>query len=239
MSGCSNHRVLACTGIALSGLTALASLLDPGYHTLALWISLALISTSTLLLLLDRLSVTTVTVLTLLLSVTTAKLLGSPLMLLAPLALVATVAMATSRLDVLLSGASSTIALFTPLLDYRVTIATYVVLQAILALDTTRRLHSLVLLAALAVIPFGLTQALTAALLTTSLVLVAGGFIARIGCPFKVDSRLAFWGSVVGSLGVLAITWGGWTHLTSGLWILGFILVLSGALVPAKTIGYR
>jgi len=236
LSGCRGHRVLACLGLALAGLAALSSLLDASRATELLQVSLAIASLALLIVLVDSLLAATLILLLAVLTLASKAILSPPIFLI-PLALIASVILTLSpRAPVILAGLGAILALSHFLVGSSVILALYVATVSLLALVATRRLHSLVLLLALAMIPVGLEQALAASLLATILVVAAGGFIERVGCPFKVDSRLVFWGGVVASLGIVAMAVGGVTTLTSGLWILGLLLTLSGILVPSTPV---
>lgn len=239
MTGCRGHRVLACIGVALTALGALSTLLDPEYTIPLLKLSLAIISFSILSLILE--ASVTLLLFTILLLAPLALLEISPSMqpLLLPLTMIAPLAigLATARLEVLIASLGVVIASLTLVLNQDlavITIPAYMVLQAILAVLTTRRLHSMILLLALLTIPFGLIPALTASLLASLLVIAASGFIERVGCPFKVDSRVVFPGSIVSSTGIMTLSLWGLNDLTTGLWILGLLLVVSGVLVPTR-----
>jgi hypothetical protein len=49
-----------------------------------------------------------------------------------------------------------------------------------------------------------------------------------------VDSNVVFSGSLLASIGVVALALWGWGSLAAGLWILGFLLATSGVLVPTR-----
>jgi hypothetical protein len=232
--GCRGHRAIACIGLALAGLGALATLVVQGHALTLLKLSLILASLSTLTLLLDSLALLVAYTTLLLLSLASVKLLGAPVLVavLAPLTPIALRAL--SKPEVALSGLSTALASTLLLVEGALTLAPYIVAQAILAVLTSRRLHSIVLLAALATIPFGVTPAITASLLSTILVISAGGLIQKAGCPFRVDSNVVFSGSLLASIGVVALALWGWSSLAAGLWILGFLLATSGVLVPTR-----
>jgi len=232
--GCRGHRAIACIGLALAGLGALATLIVQNHALTLLKLSLILASLSTLTLLLDSLALLVAYTTLLLLSLASVKLLGAPVLVavLAPLTPIALRAL--TKPEVALSGLSTALASTLLLVEGALTLAPYIVAQAILAVLTSRRLHSIVLLAALATIPFGVTPAITASLLSTILVISAGGLIQKVGCPFRVDSNVVFSGSLLASIGVVALALWGWSSLAAGLWILGFLLATSGVLVPTR-----
>ncbi|MFZ8792393.1 MAG: hypothetical protein ACO2O2_00690 [Acidilobaceae archaeon] len=234
MYGCRGHRAIACIGLALAGLGALATLIVQNHALTLLKLSLILASLSTLTLLLDSLALLVAYTTLLLLSLASVKLLGAPVLVavLAPLTPIALRAL--TKPEVALSGLSTALASTLLLVEGALTLAPYIVAQAILAVLTSRRLHSIVLLAALATIPFGVTPAITASLLSTILVISAGGLIQKVGCPFRVDSNVVFSGSLLASIGVVALALWGWSSLAAGLWILGFLLATSGVLVPTR-----
>ena len=234
MYGCRGHRAIACIGLALAGLGALATLIVQNHALTLLKLSLILASLSTLTLLLDSLALLVAYTTLLLLSLASVKLLGAPVLVavLAPLTPIALRAL--TKPEVALSGLSTALASTLLLVEGALTLAPYIVAQAILAVLTSRRLHSIVLLAALATIPFGVTPAITASLLSTVLVVSAGGLIQKVGCPFRVDSNVVFSGSLLASIGVVALALWGWSSLAAGLWILGFLLATSGVLVPTR-----
>jgi hypothetical protein len=232
--GCRGHRAIACIGLALAGLGALATLVVRDHALTLLKLSLVVASLSTLTLLLDSLALLVAYTTLLLLSLASVKLLGAPVLVavLAPLTPIALRAL--SKPEVALSGLSTALASTLLLVEGALTLAPYIVVQAILAVLTSRRLHSIVLLAALTTIPFGVTPAITASLLSTVLVVSAGGLIQKVGCPFRVDSNVVFSGSLLASIGVVALALWGWSSLAAGLWILGFLLATSGVLVPTR-----
>ena len=234
MYGCRGHRAIACIGLALAGLGALATLVVRDQALTLLKLSLIVASLSTLTLLLDSLALLVAYTTLLLLSLASVKLLGAPVLVavLAPLTPIALRAL--TKPEVALSGLSTALASTLLLVEGALTLAPYIVAQAILAVLTSRRLHSIVLLAALATIPFGVTPAITASLLSTILVISAGGLIQKVGCPFRVDSNVVFSGSLLASIGVVALALWGWSSLAAGLWILGFLLATSGVLVPTR-----
>jgi hypothetical protein len=165
--GCRGHKAIACIGLALAGLGALATLIVQGHVLTLLKLSLILASLSTLTLLLDSLALLVAYTTLLLLSLASVKLLGAPVLVavLAPLTPIALRAL--SKPEVALSGLATTLASTLLLVEGALTLAPYIVVQAILAVLTSRRLHSIVLLVALATIPFGVTPAITASLLST------------------------------------------------------------------------
>jgi hypothetical protein len=232
--GCRGHRAIACIGLALAGLGALATLVVRDHALTLLKLSLIVASLSTLTLLLDSLALLVAYTTLLLLSLASVKLLGAPVLVavLAPLTPIALRAL--TKPEVALSGLATTLASTLLLVEGALTLAPYIVAQAILAVLTSRRLHSIVLLVALATIPFGVTPAITASLLSTILVVSAGGLIQKAGCPFRVDSNVVFSGSLLASIGVVALALWGWSSLVAGLWILGFLLATSGVLVPTR-----
>jgi len=232
--GCRGHKAIACIGLALAGLGVLATLVVRDHVLTLLKLSLILASLSTLSLLLDSLALLAAYTTLLLLSLASVKLLGAPVLVavLAPLTPIALRAL--SKPEVALSGLATTLASTLLLVEGALTLAPYIVVQAILAVLTSRRLHSIVLLVALATIPFGVTPAITASLLSTVLVVSAGGLIQKVGCPFRVDSNVVFSGSLLASIGVVALALWGWSSLAAGLWILGFLLATSGVLVPTR-----
>jgi hypothetical protein len=224
-------------GVALAGLGAMVTLLDHSHAPVFLRLSLITLSLSTLALLLDSLALLLVYTALLLLSLALVELLGAPLplVIIVPLIPVTLRALTPPRPEILISGLSVTLASTLLLVEETLILAPYIVLQSTLAVLMSRKLHSITLLAALAAIPFGLTPAIMASLLASILVVSAGGLIYRVGCPFKVDSKVVFSGSLVAIVGVVALALWGWSSLTAGLWILGFLLVTSGVLVPMRT----
>lgn len=231
---CRGHKAVACIGVALAGLGALITLVGHSYTPTLLTLSLIMLSLSTLALLLDSLALLVAYTALLTLSLALVKLLGAPLfiVILAPLIPIAPRALTSSRPDIIISGLSLVLASTLLLVEEVLILAPYMILQAVLAVIVSRRVHSIVLLAALAAIPFGLIPAMVASLLSSILVISAGGLIQRVGCPFKVDSKIVFPGSLVASAGVVAVALWGWSGLTAGLWLLGFLLVISGVLAP-------
>jgi hypothetical protein len=231
--GCRGHRAIACIGLALAGLGVLATLIVQNHALTLLKLSLILASLSTLTLLLDSLALLVAYTTLLLLSLASVKLLGAPVLVAVLAPLTPIVPRALTKPEVALSGLGTTLASLL-LVEGALTLAPYIVVQAILAVLTSRRLHSIVLLVALATIPFGVTPAITASLLSTVLVVSAGGLIQKSGCPFRVDSNVVFSGSLLASIGVVALALWGWSSLAAGLWILGFLLATSGVLVPTR-----
>ena len=231
---CRGYKAVACIGVALAGLVALITIVDQSYTPTLLKLSLIMLSLSTLALLLDSLALLVVYTALLTLSLALVKLLGAPLftVILAPLIPIAPRALTSSKPDIAISGLSVALASTLLLVEEVLILAPYMILQAALAVIVSRRFHSTALLAALAAIPFGLIPAMVASLLSSILVVSAGGLIQRVGCPFKVDSKIVFSGSLVASTGVVAVALWGWSSLTAGLWLLGFLLVISGVLVP-------
>ncbi len=236
MSGCKGHRVVACIGIALAGLISMTAILDESRAPLLLKLSLTTTSLSTLALLLDSLTLFLSYIALLLASLASVELLGAPthIAIVVPLIPLLPRSITPPRPHIVLSGLNTALATTLLLVDQTLVLASIIVLQAILAILTSKRLHSAALLLALATIPFGLTPAITASILSSILVISAGGLIRRVGCPFKVDSNVVFSGGLVASFGVVTLALWGWSVLTAGLWILGFLLVISGTLVPTK-----
>ncbi len=105
--------------------------------------------------------------------------------------------------------------------------------QASYTLARTRRLHSLAMLAALAPIATGGLEAVLAAVLTTTLGMVATTrIVEESGCPFKSENRLIQAGALVSGAGLLASVVAGWNSYVATLWLLGLLLLEAGVLAP-------
>ncbi|MCX8195567.1 MAG: hypothetical protein N3F67_00555 [Acidilobaceae archaeon] len=106
-----------------------------------------------------------------------------------------------------------------------------------LAYLISRRLHTLVLSLG-ALVPLldplvGLMAALTAVLVVVGIV---PGREQR-GCPFRIDSKLVFYGAVIASAGILlGIAGISWAYAA---WLTGLLILLSGLIVPLGPSGQR
>ncbi|MDM7275264.1 MAG: hypothetical protein P3X22_003970 [Thermoprotei archaeon] len=235
MYGCRGHRVAGCLSIAVSGLLALSSLLNFEIQPFTLSLSLIAISLPALLILSSSPLIGFSIILTVL-AVLILNILGlTPAISLVALlpSLIETIK--SRRLEHLIAGLAIVLALSYVWFKEPLTLSAYIVTYALLASILTRRLHPLVLaLGALTPLLGGGFTALISAIIVASLAIAAGGLIENIGCPFKSDARLVYIGALTASVAIVAVIVAGYSVIFYGYWLLGFLLVLSGLLVPTS-----
>ncbi|MCE4603219.1 MAG: hypothetical protein F7C08_02905 [Desulfurococcales archaeon] len=108
-----------------------------------------------------------------------------------------------------------------------------VVGQASYTMARTRRLHSLAMLTVLAPVAVGGVEQSLAAVLTTTLGMVASTrVVEESGCPFKSENRLVQAGALISGTGLLASIVAGWDVYVATLWLLGLLLLEAGVLAP-------
>ncbi len=235
MYGCQGYKAAGCLSIAVSGLLALSSLLHVEGKISILALSLIAISMPAPLILSSPLT-GLLTVLIVLVALALNVLGFTPAVNLLALLPALAESAKSRRLEPLIAGLGLVLALTYLGFKEPLILSAHMITYALLASMLTRRIHSLVLsLGALTPILGGAFAALASAILVASLAIAAGGLIERVGCPFRSDARLAYVGALTASVAIVIIMLADYSTIFHGYWLLGFLLVVSGLLVPTGT----
>ncbi|MEM0491407.1 MAG: hypothetical protein QXR02_04400 [Acidilobaceae archaeon] len=241
--GCKGHRIMACAGLALSGFISLLSLTNLftieillSYALLSLAMSLTILLLDSAMIVLSYLGIFIAIILALKILNANSILLGA---LLIPLIVQASYYKGF-RSDILTAGLGVVLViLFTIVWDPLFLSATLIVYTT-LALKASRRAHTLSMLIGVIIpILWGVIVGLMTTITATILSIVAGAYIERVGCPFKRDSKLIFYGALISTTSLLLAILSGLNTIIYGLWILGFLLLVSGLLVPQKPLSQK
>lgn len=220
------ERVLAVILAAISGLVALFSLIHEALQIMEIASAFAMISTSLITMPLPTVALLSAS---LALSLSVAHPIGFAL-LLASGAIGAAVSRRVEPLviSVGLGGLSLFVALGDPML-----LIVSLLSLASLAAAASGRPHSLVLLpSAAAPIVAGPEAALMISILLGVMYLWLTG-AGGPSCPFRRDSRLAFYGTITSVAGIVLHLFSAGS-LSQGLWLLGLMILISGIASPAK-----
>ena len=111
----------------------------------------------------------------------------------------------------------------------------FIFLGAIIAAMLTRRPHAL-LSSIAAPLPLiaGSKEGMMIALLGYIAILAGSGAVKWVGCPFRVDTGLVFYGFLVGAVGIVIYYVTGGSITGFGLYSGGLLLLLAGVLTPVS-----
>ncbi|MEM1685163.1 MAG: hypothetical protein QXO93_00375 [Acidilobaceae archaeon] len=240
---CSEHRIIGCIGLALSGLLALISL--TGLLTIETLLSYALLSVavSLVILLLDSRLVALGYLGMFLAIILALKLLNSSILVgvLLILPIIQARYYKSFRPDIIVAGLGVVLALLSTITWNPLFLSATLIAYTTLAFIASRRIHTLSMaIAAIVPVVWGIAIGLMATLIVILLSVVAGSYIERVGCPFKRDSRLVFYGTLTSTAGILlAVIGSSLGTISYGLWILGLLLLASGLLVPRTPLSLK
>ncbi|MCE4628305.1 MAG: hypothetical protein F7C34_04060 [Desulfurococcales archaeon] len=111
----------------------------------------------------------------------------------------------------------------------------FVFLGAIIAAMLARKPHALLsVVAAPLPLVMGSSEGMMIALLSYIAILAGSGAVKWIGCPFRVDTGLVFYGFLVGVVGIALYYVTGGSLTGFGLYSGGLLLLLAGVLTPVS-----
>ena len=117
---------------------------------------------------------------------------------------------------------------------YNLVVMASLILISLAAVTASGRLHPILIavLSPLALVA-GMEEAAMMMLFGLAALVAASGVIEGSGCPFKTDKNLVMVGSMLAVTSIGAMLAVGAALPFKSLWVLGFLLLVSGLLVPA------